>query len=235
MNNVVRVEPSRLCAAVRSAAKSNACAIRQHEEHHKERRASSVRHHQVQQTRAGVLLALGIAHDENVTCQRHTLPGQEEGDGVAGAAYQHHAADKHVEGEHLDQRGLRVRAQVSRPINRGGGGDQRNNQEEEGREAIHRKGHFCEREHLRQHDVQRSRPVQEHPQRDARSRDSSGQREQMSDTQNKRVTQEHLPVGAHVALSVADVMAAKRVANSVELRERSHARFTRLLDGGAGG
>ena len=192
--------------------------INQGEEHDEERRSARVRHYQVQQTRARVLLALGVAHHEDVARQCHALPGQEEGEGVARAADQRHAADKYVEGEHLDERELRVRAQVPRPVDRGGRGDQRDNQEEEGRKAVHREGHLCEREHLRQHDVQRRRgPAQEHPKRDDRSRHCSHQREQMSEPQNKREIKGHFAVRAHVAFSVADVVAAGRVPNSVEL------------------
>jgi hypothetical protein len=52
----------------------------------------------------------------------------------------------------------------------------------------------------------------------------------MSEPQNDRENNGHFAVGAHVAFSVADVMAAGRVPNSVEFRVMSQcATFTRRL------
>ena len=90
-----------------------------------------------------------------------------------------HASDKPAERERLDQRRLRVRAQVRRPIQGSGRGDQGDHQKEEGGEAIHRERHLGKRKQPRQGQVQGSGASDEHAQRESRARGCSAKDEQM--------------------------------------------------------
>ena len=153
--------------------------LRQGEEDHQQRSRSRVRHDQIKQAGARVLLAARIAHHQNVARQGHALPGEQEGEAIARAAHSRHAGDEHGQREGLHQRGLRVRTQVRRPIQGSGRGDQSHHQKEERREAIQRKRHLGKGEQPRQRQVQGSLAPDEHAQRESRARGCAGQDQQV--------------------------------------------------------
>jgi hypothetical protein len=179
-------------------------AFAEGEEHHQQRRGPGVRHDQVEEAGARVLLA-PVADHQAVAGERHALPGEEEGDGVPGAAHEGHARHEGQERHGLEDGRLRVRAQVGRTVQGGGGGDERDDEEEERREPVHREGHGREREQPREREVQRGcGSSREHSQRDGGSHHGADQDQQVSRPDHEARQRPHLPGAGIVLLSGAE-------------------------------
>jgi hypothetical protein len=89
-------------------------ALGERQEGDEEQGGAAVGHHQVEQPGAGVFAIAVVGDDEDVAREGHALPAEQEGQRVAGAADQRHAAQEDVQRQHL--RRLPRRPRVGRVL-----------------------------------------------------------------------------------------------------------------------
>ena len=128
---------------------------------HEQQGRPSMGHHHIQEPRSRVLAVPVVGHDEDVARERHAFPAEEEGQRVAGAAEERHAAQEHVQREPLRRlprrSGVgRVRAKIGRTVDGGRDGHEGDDEEEVGREPVHREREPSEREEDRERLGQRA-------------------------------------------------------------------------------
>ena len=158
----------------------------QGQERDEEQGRPSVGHHHVEQPRARVLAIPVVGDDEDVAGERHAFPAEEEGQRVAGAADERHAAQEHVQREHLRRlprrsRVGRVRPEVGRTVDGRRDGHEGDDEQEVGREPVHREREPSEREEVRERLGQRAaRVAEENAERNAEARHGPRQRGQVT-------------------------------------------------------
>ena len=158
----------------------------QRHEHERDQRRADVRHHDVEQARVDILVAMGLRDHECVAGERHRLPQHEEAQRVSRTAQERHRSDEHPEREHVGTRApashRTVRLQVRRAVDRGGRGDQRDHEQEERRQRVDAQRQLGERHEPGELDAQRGcRRIGQHIDRGRAPRDRTDQHAEVAE------------------------------------------------------